>query len=297
MCVQKLGEDWRFAALHEFQTTSGGSQGTCDAIFRMYKRAVEHPAPSKRSMVSLPMVAPVVGGGAGGAAGAGGVAVPPAEGSSIAHGKRPREEEAAAADGSSARREPPSACHAGSSATSSTVAASSSTSSERREVEILQCPFSDLLKTLLDGMLSIDPARRIDLRAVNEHRWLDVTPPGKPLFDENAFVYRGIGSDDVVTEPPAGAVHITRQRTPTYQPPTRTPRAPSGPTAPILWHPKAHPRSLCRHSLCLWAHPILACASRVRGAAGMRAGAPSAWENPIEEKPVGGYSGFAFHRY
>ncbi len=80
-----------------------------------------------------------------------------------------------------------------------------------------QCPLSAELRELLDAMLAIDPARRLTMQQVAEHRWF-ATAQGEAAFtdDGDAVMYRSLGDDDDDASPPfelpEQAIPVCRQR-------------------------------------------------------------------------------------
>jgi len=84
-----------------------------------------------------------------------------------------------------------------------------------------QCPLSVELQELIDAMLAIDPARRVTMQQVAEHRWF---ASGQAAQAETAFtedgdevMYRSAGGDDdddasPPFEMPEQAIPISRQR-------------------------------------------------------------------------------------
>jgi len=85
-----------------------------------------------------------------------------------------------------------------------------------------QCPLSAELQELLDSMLATDPARRVAMPQVAEHRWF---ASGQAVQAEDAFtedgdevMYRSAGGDDEDDnapppfERPEQAIPISRQR-------------------------------------------------------------------------------------
>ena len=81
-----------------------------------------------------------------------------------------------------------------------------------------QCPFSAELRELLDAMLAIDPARRLTMQQVAEHRWFSTEQAVKGAAftdDGDEVMYRGANFDDDVLPPfelPEQAMPICRQR-------------------------------------------------------------------------------------
>ena len=81
-----------------------------------------------------------------------------------------------------------------------------------------QCPLSAELRELLDAMLAIDPARRLTMQQVAEHRWFstDLAVKGATFTDDgDEVMYRGASFDDDVAPPfelPEQAMPICRQR-------------------------------------------------------------------------------------
>ena len=81
-----------------------------------------------------------------------------------------------------------------------------------------QCPLSAELRELLDAMLAIDPARRLTMQQVAEHRWFSTEQAVKGATftdDGDEVMYRGASFDDDVLPPfelPEQAMPICRQR-------------------------------------------------------------------------------------
>ena len=81
-----------------------------------------------------------------------------------------------------------------------------------------QCPLSAELRELLDAMLAIDPARRLTMQQVAEHRWFSTEQAAKGAAftdDGDEVMYRGASFDDDVLPPfelPEQAMPICRQR-------------------------------------------------------------------------------------
>ena len=81
-----------------------------------------------------------------------------------------------------------------------------------------QCPLSAELRELLDAMLTIDPARRLTMQQVAEHRWFSTEQAVKGATftdDGDEVMYRGASFDDDVAPPfelPEQAMPICRQR-------------------------------------------------------------------------------------
>ena len=81
-----------------------------------------------------------------------------------------------------------------------------------------QCPLSAELRELLDAMLTIDPARRLTMQQVAEHRWFSTEQAVKGATftdDGDEVMYRGASFDDDVLPPfelPEQAMPICRQR-------------------------------------------------------------------------------------
>ena len=80
-----------------------------------------------------------------------------------------------------------------------------------------QCPLSAELRELLDAMLAIDPARRLTMQQVAEHRWFSTEQAAKGAAftdDGDEVMYRGANFDDDVLPPfelPEQAMPICRQ--------------------------------------------------------------------------------------
>jgi serine/threonine-protein kinase Chk1 len=80
-----------------------------------------------------------------------------------------------------------------------------------------RCPFSPELRSLLDGMLTIDPQKRFDVAEVASHPWI-VSGPVALIHDGHLYRtvggYRGSTSptDRESEEPPEDAPRIVRQR-------------------------------------------------------------------------------------
>ena len=74
------------------------------------------------------------------------------------------------------------------------------------------------MRELLDAMLAIDPARRLTMQQVAEHRWFstDLAVKGATFTDDgDEVMYRGASFDDDVAPPfelPEQAMPICRQR-------------------------------------------------------------------------------------
>ena len=79
------------------------------------------------------------------------------------------------------------------------------------------CPLSAELRELLDAMLAIDPARRLTMQQVAEHRWFSTEQAVKGATftdDGDEVMYRGASFDDDVAPPfelPEQAMPICRQ--------------------------------------------------------------------------------------
>ena len=73
------------------------------------------------------------------------------------------------------------------------------------------------MRELLDAMLAIDPARRLTMQQVAEHRWFstDLAVKGATFTDDgDEVMYRGASFDDDVAPPfelPEQAMPICRQ--------------------------------------------------------------------------------------
>jgi len=78
------------------------------------------------------------------------------------------------------------------------------------------CPFSQPLKDLIDGMLTIDPAKRLSVDEMCASEWLHKPPAPKSDGRGNGVVYRGVDGDDDDMEDefsvPDDAVPLERQR-------------------------------------------------------------------------------------
>jgi len=76
------------------------------------------------------------------------------------------------------------------------------------------CKFSPPLKAMIDGMLRIDPAKRMGIAELAAAEWLQVEPAGAGGFGGGA-VYRSLGGgdddDDEMEPPPDDAPPVTRQ--------------------------------------------------------------------------------------
>jgi len=77
------------------------------------------------------------------------------------------------------------------------------------------CPFSPSLKALVDGMLTINPAKRLSIDEMCDSEWL-ANPPAQPI-KSGGIVYRGVdgGDDDDMEEEfsvPDDAIPLERQR-------------------------------------------------------------------------------------
>jgi len=83
-----------------------------------------------------------------------------------------------------------------------------------------QCPLSCELRELLDAMLTIDPARRLTMQQVAEHRWFATgqAAQGAAAFtdDGDEVLYRSVNDDDDDDSPPfelpEQAIRVCRQR-------------------------------------------------------------------------------------
>ena len=81
-----------------------------------------------------------------------------------------------------------------------------------------QSPISAEMRELLDAMLAIDPARRLTMQQVAEHRWFSTEQAvmGAAFTDDgDEVMYRGANFDDDVLPPfelPEQAMPICRQR-------------------------------------------------------------------------------------
>ena len=81
-----------------------------------------------------------------------------------------------------------------------------------------QCPLSVEMRELLDAMLAIDPARRLTMQQVAEHRWFSTEQAvmGAAFTDDgDEVMYRNANFDDDVLPPfelPEQAIPICRQR-------------------------------------------------------------------------------------
>uniref|UniRef100_A0A6V4PRF8 non-specific serine/threonine protein kinase n=1 Tax=Prymnesium polylepis TaxID=72548 RepID=A0A6V4PRF8_9EUKA len=86
-----------------------------------------------------------------------------------------------------------------------------------------QCPFTPVLKAMLDSMLNIEPSKRPTLEELSKCAWLN--PPAKAGgagggYEEDDYadeiVYRGMTMDDDEDmepfEPPEGAMLVSRQK-------------------------------------------------------------------------------------
>ena len=83
-----------------------------------------------------------------------------------------------------------------------------------------QCPLSCELRELLDAMLTIDPARRLTMQQVAEHRWFATgqAAQGAAAFtdDGDEVLYRSVNDDNDDDSPPfelpEQAIRVCRQR-------------------------------------------------------------------------------------
>ena len=81
------------------------------------------------------------------------------------------------------------------------------------------CPFSDNLRDLIDGMLTIDVSKRLSVAAVLQHPWILSPPTTMPQASDRDgdVVYRGAGfgdEDEFMDEEftvPEDAVKLCRQ--------------------------------------------------------------------------------------
>ena len=82
-----------------------------------------------------------------------------------------------------------------------------------------ECPFNGELKDLIDGMLTIDPTKRLTLDQVAAHAWIKgaqwfkaAPPPGASDQQARINIYRGVddGRGPAPT-PPDGAPQLQRQ--------------------------------------------------------------------------------------
>lgn len=81
-----------------------------------------------------------------------------------------------------------------------------------------QCPFSAPLRDLIDGMVRVDPSKRLSISEVSEHAWVRA-PPGPYISDESFEKprYRSISAIDADVDsyhgvPPEDAIKICRQK-------------------------------------------------------------------------------------
>lgn len=83
-----------------------------------------------------------------------------------------------------------------------------------------QCPLSAELRELLDAMLAIDPARRLTMQQVGEHRWFSTGQAAQDAAftdDGDEVMYRSVNDDDddddsPPFELPEQAIRVCRQR-------------------------------------------------------------------------------------
>jgi serine/threonine protein kinase len=77
------------------------------------------------------------------------------------------------------------------------------------------CPFSAALKGLVDGMLTIDPGKRLSVDGMCQTEWLN-KPPASVSSGSGGPVYRGVDGDDDDMEDefsvPDDAIPLERQR-------------------------------------------------------------------------------------
>ena len=75
------------------------------------------------------------------------------------------------------------------------------------------CPFSADLVDLIDGLLCVDPAKRLDIGQVSSHPWIAAGIPGDKDSEET-MVYRSVNSLVAarVAPPPDDSAPLARQK-------------------------------------------------------------------------------------